>query len=203
MSAVQPSPFLIGDSPALDFLNSVAAPRADEIEWLGNGAAVLDWLVAAGLLESEEVAALRDPKHAAALDVAAKDIRLFRDEFRSFVTTMSMANSVKADHPMIGKLNQLMSQGILTKHLSQSETTSGAFECTVRHKIQSADDLLPRIAAACADLISDADFTHVKRCEGASCTLFFRDVSKNRKRRWCSMHVCGNRAKVAAHRKRS
>jgi predicted RNA-binding Zn ribbon-like protein len=28
---------------------------------------------------------------------------------------------------------------------------------------------------------------------------YFYDVSKNQTRRWCSMDVCGNRAKVAAY----
>ncbi|MEL6323421.1 MAG: CGNR zinc finger domain-containing protein, partial [Pseudomonadota bacterium] len=37
--------------------------------------------------------------------------------------------------------------------------------------------------------------------EGPTCTLYFHDVSKNHKRRWCSMDICGNRAKAAAHRK--
>jgi predicted RNA-binding Zn ribbon-like protein len=31
--------------------------------------------------------------------------------------------------------------------------------------------------------------------------MYFLDVSKNRKRRWCSMSICGNRAKAATHRK--
>jgi predicted RNA-binding Zn ribbon-like protein len=33
--------------------------------------------------------------------------------------------------------------------------------------------------------------------------LLFVDTTKGRMRRWCSMAVCGNRAKQAAHRKRS
>ncbi|WP_299867293.1 CGNR zinc finger domain-containing protein [uncultured Roseobacter sp.] len=201
MTAVRPDPFLVGDSPALDFLNSVAAPRSVEIEWLGTGADVLDWLVQSGLLTDEEISVLRDPRHGAALDRATKDIQAFREEFRSFVGTMSTANKVQDDHPMIGQLNRLMSRGALTLQLAQSETEG--FDCKIKHRIQTADDLLPRIAAACAELISEADFTHVKRCEGSGCTLFFRDMSKNHKRRWCSMEVCGNRAKVAAHRKRS
>lgn len=201
MTAVRPDPFFVGDSLALDFLNSIAAPRSVEIEWLGTGADVLDWLVQSGLLTDEEISVLRDPRHGAALDRAAKDIRAFREDFRSFVGTMSTANKVQDDHPMIEKLNRLMSRGALTLHLAQSETEG--FDCQLKHRIQTADDLLPRIAAACAELISEADFTHVKRCEGSGCTLFFRDMSKNHKRRWCSMEVCGNRAKVAAHRKRS
>jgi predicted RNA-binding Zn ribbon-like protein len=40
-------------------------------------------------------------------------------------------------------------------------------------------------------------FTLVRKCEGTTCTLWFLDVSKAHARRWCSMAVCGNRAKAA------
>jgi predicted RNA-binding Zn ribbon-like protein len=42
----------------------------------------------------------------------------------------------------------------------------------------------------------------VKACEGTNCTLLFADHTRRRARRWCSMAICGNRAKQAAHRER-
>jgi predicted RNA-binding Zn ribbon-like protein len=53
-----------------------------------------------------------------------------------------------------------------------------------------------------ADLVCDADFTMVKKCEGPTCTMLFLDTTKGHARRWCSMAVCGNRAKQASHRAR-
>jgi predicted RNA-binding Zn ribbon-like protein len=32
--------------------------------------------------------------------------------------------------------------------------------------------------------------------------LFFYDTTKNHARHWCSMTICGNRSKVAAHYRR-
>ena len=46
------------------------------------------------------------------------------------------------------------------------------------------------------------DFEDVKACEGPACTLLFVDHTRGRARRWCSMAICGNRAKQAAHRHR-
>jgi hypothetical protein len=40
-------------------------------------------------------------------------------------------------------------------------------------------------------------------CEAGNCSLWFLDVSKGHARRWCSMAICGNRAKAAAHRARA
>ncbi|MBV9276518.1 MAG: CGNR zinc finger domain-containing protein, partial [Verrucomicrobia bacterium] len=54
-----------------------------------------------------------------------------------------------------------------------------------------------------ADLVCSQDFSLVKGCEGKACTLLFLDRTNGRARRWCSMTICGNRAKQAAHRQRS
>jgi predicted RNA-binding Zn ribbon-like protein len=68
---------------------------------------------------------------------------------------------------------------------------------------RSPDALLLPIARIMADLICRDDFTHVKSCEGPTCTLLFVDRTRGHARRWCSMAVCGNRAKQAAHRERA
>jgi predicted RNA-binding Zn ribbon-like protein len=51
-------------------------------------------------------------------------------------------------------------------------------------------------------LVCEEDFASVKACEGHSCTLVFADYTRKRARRWCSMAICGNRAKQAVHRHR-
>ena len=53
-----------------------------------------------------------------------------------------------------------------------------------------------------ARLVVDQDFAQIKACEGRGCTLLFADHTRGHARRWCSMGVCGNRAKVLAHRNR-
>ncbi|RFU38695.1 zf-CGNR multi-domain protein [Actinomadura logoneensis] len=45
----------------------------------------------------------------------------------------------------------------------------------------------------------------VRKCADPDCVLWFYDLTKNGSRRWCSMEICGNRAKTArfqqAHRR--
>lgn len=43
----------------------------------------------------------------------------------------------------------------------------------------------------------------IRRCAADDCRMVFRDDSRTRSRRWCSMQRCGNRAKVRAHRART
>ena len=201
MTNTRPEPFFIADSVALDFLNSVAVPKADEYDWLESGEDVLDWLVQSGLVKEEQVKALRNPKVRSSLDAVSKKIRAFREEFRFFVISTSEAGQVQDDHPFINKLNRLMSEGEQKMRLSSA--AGGGYALKVVYEINKAGDLLPRLAAACAELIAEANFAYIRKCEGPGCTLYFRDVSKNHKRRWCSMEVCGNRAKAAAFRRRT
>jgi predicted RNA-binding Zn ribbon-like protein len=67
---------------------------------------------------------------------------------------------------------------------------------------ETPDTLLLPLARAMADLVCEEDFSRVKACEGTACTLFFIDRTRAQARRWCTMAVCGNRAKQAAHRRR-
>ena len=61
-----------------------------------------------------------------------------------------------------------------------------------------ADPDLPRWAAAldAAHLLTGQEHGPIRECEGALCGWFFLDESRNRRRRWCSMEACGNRAKA-------
>ncbi|MBK3630046.1 CGNR zinc finger domain-containing protein [Streptomyces sp. MBT49] len=39
----------------------------------------------------------------------------------------------------------------------------------------------------------------IRGCAQETCVLHFFDTSRNGTRRWCSMAVCGNRAKASRH----
>jgi len=62
--------------------------------------------------------------------------------------------------------------------------------------------LLASVARDAIDVLGGPRAARLKRCEGARCALLFVDTSRSGRRRWCSMDRCGNRAKVAAHRRR-
>jgi predicted RNA-binding Zn ribbon-like protein len=79
---------------------------------------------------------------------------------------------------------------------------SGLMWC-IRRRWDTPESLLLPLARSLAELVCAEDFANVKACEGQTCTLLFIDRTRGRGRRWCSMAVCGNRAKQAAHRKRA
>jgi predicted RNA-binding Zn ribbon-like protein len=79
---------------------------------------------------------------------------------------------------------------------------ASVLELETLRRWRSPESLLLPIGAEIARFLCNEDFECVKACEGATCTLQFVDRTRGRARRWCSMAICGNRAKQAAHRNR-
>ncbi|MFC5209181.1 CGNR zinc finger domain-containing protein [Pseudonocardia sulfidoxydans] len=60
------------------------------------------------------------------------------------------------------------------------------------------------LADAAARVLVDGRAQQLRRCANHdTCVLMFLDSSRSRNRRWCSMELCGNRNKVAAHSARA
>ncbi|CAM5538739.1 CGNR zinc finger domain-containing protein [Streptomyces atroolivaceus] len=63
--------------------------------------------------------------------------------------------------------------------------------------------LLAAVARDAVDLLTDpVARAGLRRCEGDACRRLYLDTSRGRRRRWCSSEVCGNRERVARHRRR-
>jgi predicted RNA-binding Zn ribbon-like protein len=62
--------------------------------------------------------------------------------------------------------------------------------------------LLAAVARSAAEMIAEGPHARLRLCANPRCGLFFYDTSRTRRRRWCSMTVCGNRSKVAAFARR-
>ncbi|MFJ9658567.1 CGNR zinc finger domain-containing protein [Streptomyces griseoflavus] len=64
--------------------------------------------------------------------------------------------------------------------------------------------LLAALARDAVDLLTDpAARASLRQCEGDNCPIVYVDTSRGRRRRWCSSEVCGNRERVARHRRRA
>jgi hypothetical protein len=66
----------------------------------------------------------------------------------------------------------------------------------------SAQTAVGLIAAAAAKVAVEQRLDRVKICPADDCRWAFYDTSRNHSRQWCSMDVCGNRAKARTHRQR-
>jgi predicted RNA-binding Zn ribbon-like protein len=212
MAELRPAPFFIGDDLALDFLNSVAAPWGRDIEWLANGGDLVAWLEQVHAIPANASARFRANTGMRALDAVASQARDLREWFRSFVHEHAGKPLKPAALRDLAPLNRLLEQDEAFRQIAiapprDTEERDGDGHRALRwqsgRRWRSPKALLLPIAEAMGDLVCQKDFTLVRRCEGPTCTLWFHDVSKGHARRWCSMAVCGNRAKATAHRART
>ncbi|ATY84519.1 hypothetical protein CVV65_05740 [Kyrpidia spormannii] len=60
-----------------------------------------------------------------------------------------------------------------------------------------ADALASLVALDALRLLAGGDLRTLHRCANPDCVLLYMDATGRRK--WCSMKICGNRAKVARH----
>jgi len=64
--------------------------------------------------------------------------------------------------------------------------------------------LLGAVARDAVELLTDpVARAGLRQCEGDNCPIVYVDSSRGRRRRWCSSEVCGNRERVARHRRRA
>jgi predicted RNA-binding Zn ribbon-like protein len=202
MSQKSPAIF-IADSAALNFLNSIATPVDTKIDWIIDGEGLLAWLEQAQLVPAEALEAVRKHAKPGELDRVAAQARNLREWFRTFVREnrgKPLKSTALADLEPLNRLlakDEGFGQLVARKH---GKTTSLEFQSARRWR--SPDSLLLAIGEALARMLAEEDLSDVKACEGATCTLMFADHTRGRSRRWCSMGMCGNRAKQIAHRLR-
>src|SRR5271170_464696 len=207
-NSLPPAIFIAGPL-GLDFLNSLARPIVEVVDWLGNGTDFLSWMKQAGLLTVDEIAVVKSSMSSKELDRVAAKARDLRDWLRGFVT-QHMGRPLKAQAlTQLGPVHDLLESDEIFLSLVPGPTplakqtshkaSPTLFHLRAQRRFRKPASLLSPIAEEIAKFISSADFRYVKACQGDHCILFFLDQTRRHGRRWCSMAVCGNRAKQEAH----
>ncbi|WP_407188063.1 CGNR zinc finger domain-containing protein [Bradyrhizobium centrosematis] len=197
----RPPAMFIADSLGLDFLNSVATPVDTPVDWIDDGEGLIDWLLQAKLVPAEELDALKARARPEELDEVADQARALREWFRSFVLKHAGRPLTAQALQELGPLNDILERD---KAFLQIVPARGDGELALQRmrRWHSPESLLLPIGEAMARFVCEEDFSDVKACEGHNCTMLFADHTRRRARRWCTMAICGNRAKQAAHRSR-
>jgi len=194
---------LIADHPGLDFLNSIATPTDAPVDWIADGEGLLQWLDQAGLAPADELERMRAQALPGELDKVADQARNLREWFRGFVDQRRGRPLAATDLKALEPLNRLLERDDAFRQVVPSDLDGRGLALINSRRWRTPDSLLLPIGEALARLVCEEDFGDVKACEGHACTLMFVDHTRGRARRWCSMAICGNRAKQAAHRKKT
>ena len=200
----RPPALFVGEALGLDFLNSIATPTDTPVDWIDDGEGLLSWLEQARLAPGDALKSIRAQAVPGELDKVADQARSLREWFRGFVVQHMGRPLAVEDLPQLEPLNRLLERkDSFCRIVPRVGGGSAPFALTVVHRWRTPEALLLPIGEALAQLVCTEDFSNVKACEGAACTLLFADHTRGHARRWCSMAICGNRAKQAAHRQRA
>jgi predicted RNA-binding Zn ribbon-like protein len=178
-----------GGRPSLDLVNTLRDREGGGVEYLREPADLADWLRAAG---HGNVAAGSDALGAGAL-AQARELREAIDAgVRAAVTGPPFPPAALA------VLNHWLSATAVVP--PQLRLSGGVAELRSPDGPRTVRQVLAEIAADAAELLGTGQRSRLRICPGPGCGGRFADDSPAGRRRWCSMAVCGNRSKAAAHR---
>jgi predicted RNA-binding Zn ribbon-like protein len=193
---------LVADDLALDFANTESGRGFPSHQnHFREAANVVDWLRHAKALPAEEADWLKKRVSERA-DLAA-DLLAQAVELRVAIQSIGAAlgRRLKPPEAALASLSALHG-----RFVAKAELAPGVPACRWRWSVRAApvEAALGPIALAAVKLFTEGDFHRIRECGGHACGWLFYDSSKNNRRRWCEMEVCGNRAKqrrLAARRR--
>jgi predicted RNA-binding Zn ribbon-like protein len=189
----------VANRPVLDFLNTKPILADGPTELLPDAHALERWLIASGMVTSSRMKSLlrswrNSPDAAAFLDFL-EELIAFRERLRSAVVRIE--RGLLPSDSFLAEVNSLLLQ--YPRHTSLKRRDGKIFKETFFEPRKPSDFWAPIIDAT-ADLLSETEWSRLRKCE--SCVVHFFDTSKKGSRRWCSMNICGNKLKVAAYQQR-
>jgi predicted RNA-binding Zn ribbon-like protein len=193
---------LIADDLALDFANTESGRSFPSHQnHFREAANVVDWLRHAKALRAAEADWLRIRVSGRA-DLAA-DLLEQAIALREAIHDIGRALGRRAKPPeaALASLSALHA-----RFVAKAELAPGVMSCRWLWSVRATpvEAALGPIALAAVKLFTEGDFHRIRECGGHACGWLFYDRSKNNRRRWCEMEVCGNRAKqrrLAARRR--
>jgi predicted RNA-binding Zn ribbon-like protein len=191
-------PFLfVGNHPCLDFINTQMIVRGNPIDLLGGCEDLVAWLVQASMVDKvQPVVVMTQWNHKDQEQLFEQGV-MFRKTLREMVARIVARKSISDS--AVASINQILSR---CPGYPQLVYAKGRFERQIQSQAAQKEGLLAPLAEAASNLLCSGKLSLVKKCGNAACNLYFYDTTKNHTRNWCSMQLCGNRIKVAAHYQR-
>jgi len=180
---------LLAGRLAIDFVN--AAPPNVELAW----ERIIRFLSMTNIISPERGAQLLglpqiDPQASEALLLKARRLNVaLRKAFIALVRKQRMAGE------WIEPVNEILR---ITEGHDELVGQDSTWKIEFIAREGGLDWLLAAVARSGAEIIAEGTQARLRLCANPPCGLFFYDDSRTRRRRWCSMALCGNRSKVAA-----
>lgn len=190
---------IVGGRPCLDFVNTTSGRgTTDRREHLRAYGDLLAWGHHAGILTAEEAFALSRTARAKA--VAARrtlaQAAVLREALHAIFEATAYRRSIPVD--AVALLNRFMVGAARAERLEPSGAPTWRWTSDPRHLARP----LWSITRSAVELLTEGPLDRVKVCPGQACGWIFLDRTRNGRRRWCEMQVCGSRSKMRRYRQR-
>ena len=189
-----PTFLFVGNHLCLDFINTQMIIRGNLTDLLETCDDLVAWMVRTDLLSKGEGDAIRMRLSRKEKNQVLEGAKTFRATLREMAEHIVKRKGVPRS--VVTEINRLLSQ---RPGYPQVVRRGTKFEETVISEVVNTDNLLASLARAASDLLCRGNLALIKRCANHACILYFYDTTKSHTRSWCSMQLCGNRVKVAAH----
>jgi predicted RNA-binding Zn ribbon-like protein len=174
---------LVGNALCLDFANTVNKRPDPDRDRLGGTGDLMRWALSAGLRTSARAARPDTASTEEARDLREAIYRVFSGVAAGRAPAAADTATIMATY----------ADGVAAARLHREDarfTLAWPSPWTVRRVIWA-------VAASAAQLLLQGPLDRIGECP--SCGWLFLDTSRNGQRRWCSMAVCGGRAKARRH----
>lgn len=192
---------LVGGSAVLDYLNTCDGRRPgtglkEVVDKLSSLEDVVHWFFHAGLIEQDEhqhfVALVRRSSWQTL--TAFQQMIDFREALYRLLLPLALGR--EADAQSLEALNQALA-ATAYQRLLVSTPVGILWRWRVGDDLGSmTDGFMGRLAVQASTLLTCGELSRLKVCATPDCDWIFLDTSKNGRRRWCQMTVCGAREKT-------
>ena len=191
---------LVGGELAWDFTNTSSARGLPaHQEHLRDFDTLMQWVEHARVMPPSDCAHIR----AALSGHPRRARRLFERALELRELIWMIGTALAEQRPVAARLLDLLSAAH-AENLRHAEMRMrlGSYIWVFDPRRDILAAILGPITLSALTLVMEKDLLRTRRCAGQECGWLFFDTTKNNRRRWCEMRVCGNRAKVRAIRDR-
>ena len=190
---------LVAGHPALDLVNTLDwrfRPSGLE-ELLNDYADLLRFSEQSGLMTPSEVrkAATGDPARKKRILSSTKQLR---ECLASILYALADGHA-----PAIDSVRTLSAFARTIRKSEDLEWCDSRLQWKAnRDRRNVPDTSFRKLASAALELLTSEEINKLSACSNPECRWLFLDGSKNKRRRWCDMKLCGNRIKARRYRGR-
>ncbi|TDV63423.1 CGNR zinc finger domain-containing protein [Pseudomonas sp. LP_7_YM] len=192
---------LVGGVSVLDYLNTCDGRRpgtslAEVVDKLSSLEDIVHWFLHVGLIEPDEHERLVQLVHDSSWHTVPvfKQLVAFREALYGLFLPIALGGAV--NQARLEELNHVLA--VTSAQRVLVSTPLGVIwrwrPCHTLEEMTSG--FLGRMAVQAAALLTSPDLVRLKACATPDCDWLFVDTSKNGRRRWCQMNVCGAKEKA-------